>query len=472
MTCQHFLPVSLCLTPSLPLNANWTAIHYYTNAPPSPANASLNCCLSALLLVQRQHLQIKTWSSHGFACVPYHSQPVHGGVRSQGHPHSPEPPICLAEICWRHLRDDPWVLCQRVHRTLQQHWWEHKFTTEPEMEGKLPFLDSCTTLNDDGSLDLTVYRKPTQTSIWTLTLTTISNTRGLLYEHSSTEQTAWSPNRSRKMLRSDMSSPHSKPMPTRTGSLRSPHPKTTPTPRVTPQGARPAPAWASFIGTSKKLARIFKNRRGLPQALQHTALHPGPPQRQDTWSQKVWCRLWNPVSRMPCPVCRWNCPHTGDKDERPPKTEVSTNSCGRTWTSHQNGRCQSDSPWGQYVATQDPWVHRNQDPAINLNQGYELPPPDKVSISWANNKHAYRQSQVRMPKGSGVEWAECSLIIGTGCRVKVFSLILDSSVGLWAFSLWRFGVWGFPASTPAFRRGRQLVSIRFEKGVPVQEHRN
>ena len=93
--------------------------------------------------------------------------------------------------------------------------------------------------------------------------------------------------------------------------------------------------------------------RGLPQALQHLALHPGPPQRQDTWSQKVRCRLWNPVSRMPCPVCRWNCPHTGDKDERPPKTEVSTNSCGRPWTPHQNGRCQSDRPWGQYVATQD-----------------------------------------------------------------------------------------------------------------------
>ena len=35
-----------------------------------------------------------------------------------------------------------------------------------------------------------------------------------------------------------------------------------------------------------------------------------------------------------------------------------------------------------------------------------------------------------MPKGCGVEWAECSLIIGTGCRVQVFSLILDSSVGL------------------------------------------
>ena len=27
-------------------------------------------------------------------------------------------------------------------------------------------------------------------------------------------------------------------------------------------------------------------------------------------------------------------------------------------------------------------------------------------------------------------WAECSLIIGTGCRVQVFSLIIDSPVSL------------------------------------------
>ena len=34
------------------------------------------------------------------------------------------------------------------------------------------------------------------------------------------------------------------------------------------------------------------------------------------------------------------------------------------------------------------------------------------------------------PNVSGVEWAECSLIIGAGCRVQVFSLIFNSSVGL------------------------------------------
>ena len=52
------------------------------------------------------------------------------------------------------------------------------------------------------------------------------------------------------------------------------------------------------------------------------------------------------------------------------------------------------------------------------------------SIEINNNKHVYRQSQMRKSTDSGVKWAECSQIIGTGCRVQVLSLILDSSVGL------------------------------------------
>ena len=133
------------------------------------------------------------------------------------------------------------------------------------------------------------------------------------------------------------------------------------TPLITPQGARPAPACAYHISEvhPKNWPEFLKT---MESGLQHPALHPGPPQRQDTWLQNVWCRLWNPVSGMPCAVCQWNCPYPGDKDERPPKTEVSRNSCGRPWTSHQNGQCQSDSPRGQHVATQDLWVHRNQDP--------------------------------------------------------------------------------------------------------------
>ena len=96
------------------------------------------------------------------------------------------------------------------------------------------------------------------------------------------------------------------------------------------------------------------------------------------------------------------------------------------------------------------------------------------SIEINNNKHVYRQSQVRMPNGCGVEWAECSLIIGMGCRVQVFSLILDSSVGLSAGiqSAGDLVSETLMGSNPAFSRGRQLVSLRFEYRLPVPEHRN
>ena len=58
------------------------------------------------------------------------------------------------------------------------------------------------------------------------------------------------------------------------------------------------------------------------------------------------------------------------------------------------------------------------------------------SIEINNNKHVYRQSQVRKPNGSEVKWAECSLVIGTGCRVQVLAWSsIAQSVCEWAFSL-------------------------------------
>ena len=42
------------------------------------------------------------------------------------------------------------------------------------------------------------------------------------------------------------------------------------------------------------------------------------------------------------------------------------------------------------------------------------------SIEIKNNKYVHRQSQVRKSIDSGAKWAECSLIIGTSCRVQVF----------------------------------------------------
>ena len=95
------------------------------------------------------------------------------------------------------------------------------------------------------------------------------------------------------------------------------------------------------------------------------------------------------------------------------------------------------------------------------------------SIKINNIKYVYRQSQVRRSTDSRVKWAQCSLIIGTGCRVQVFSLILDNSVGLSA-SIQSAGdlMSGIPGSNPAFCRGTQLVSFRFEYCLPVPEHWN
>ena len=60
------------------------------------------------------------------------------------------------------------------------------------------------------------------------------------------------------------------------------------------------------------------------------------------------------------------------------------------------------------------------------------------------------------------------LIIERGCRVQVFSLILDSSVSLSA-GIQSAGdlVSETLGSNPAFSRGRQLVSFRFEYRMPV-----
>ena len=95
------------------------------------------------------------------------------------------------------------------------------------------------------------------------------------------------------------------------------------------------------------------------------------------------------------------------------------------------------------------------------------------SIEINNNKHVYRQSQVQKSTDSRVKWAECSLIIGTGCPVKVCSLILDSSVGLSA-GIQSAGdlVSETLGSNPEFSRGRQLVSFQFEYRLPVPEHQN
>ena len=80
-----------------------------------------------------------------------------------------------------------------------------------------------------------------------------------------------------------------------------------------------------------------------------------------------------------------------------------------------------------------------------------------------NPQHGSRQSQVRKPVGSGVEWPDCSLIIGTGCRVQVF-LLDPRQLSRFASGhsvCWRFGVWdlGFESCIHQ-RKTTCLLSIR------------
>ena len=92
------------------------------------------------------------------------------------------------------------------------------------------------------------------------------------------------------------------------------------------------------------------------------------------------------------------------------------------------------------IRFQRPWVQM-----LHLTEENNLSPFDSktVCLCWRieinNNKHVYRQSQVRKPTVSGVEWALCSLFTGTG---------------YW----WRFDSRDL-LSNPAFSRGRQPVSL-------------
>ena len=95
------------------------------------------------------------------------------------------------------------------------------------------------------------------------------------------------------------------------------------------------------------------------------------------------------------------------------------------------------------------------------------------SIEINNSKHEYRQSQVRKPTGSEVEWAECLLIIGTGCRVQVLAWSsIAQSVCQQAFSLLANRCLRPWVQILHSAEEDNLSPLRFEYRLHVPEHRN
>ena len=177
------------------------------------------------------------------------------------------------------------------------------------------------------------------------------------------------------MLRSDMSSPHSKPMATRSGPLSSTHPKTSPTPRVTPQGARPAPARACLIAeVHPKNWPEFSKKHGVgayhkPFNTLHSILvHP-----KDKTPDHKKCSVVYEIQLSECPAQYvGETAHTLEtrmkdhlKQKSPREHEHPIKMDDVKVIAHE------DNMWARKI--RESIEIRTRHPAINHDQGYELP---------------------------------------------------------------------------------------------------
>ena len=64
---------------------------------------------------------------------------------------------------WRNVRNCTSLLVQEFTEHINSIDPHIKFTIEPEKDCKLPFLDLCTHILNDGSTKITIYRKSTHT---------------------------------------------------------------------------------------------------------------------------------------------------------------------------------------------------------------------------------------------------------------------------------------------------------------------
>ena len=117
-----------------------------------------------LLFLTRPVLWTGWGCCHGFPSQPHCGQLIHGILRTKSSKHCSPPPRF-----WHRYVDDTFVIHKGAN---QQGFLQHinsvdpaiRFTVEDNKEdGSIPFLDTIVKPEVDGSLSITVYRKPTHT---------------------------------------------------------------------------------------------------------------------------------------------------------------------------------------------------------------------------------------------------------------------------------------------------------------------
>ena len=152
-----------------------------------------------------------------------------------------------------------------------------KFTTEPEQDGRLPFLDACVNINEDGSAHVTVYRKSTHREQYL----NFSSNHHLQQKRSVVrtlmrrgEVMVTRPDCRRKEMAHVQDALKTNGY--KQWMFKVPRPKQQQS--TTPTGTRPKTnvGLSSMQGTSEALTRVFKAHGGpLPSAHQHHSIHPG-----------------------------------------------------------------------------------------------------------------------------------------------------------------------------------------------------
>ena len=121
------------------------------------------CLKNTHFSFQDQFYEQVEGAAMGFPSQPHCGQSLHGVLRTKSSKHCPTPQI------WHRYVDDTFVIHKEANK---QGFLQHinsvdpaiRFTVEDKKEdGSIPFLDTIVKPEADGTLSITVYRKPTHT---------------------------------------------------------------------------------------------------------------------------------------------------------------------------------------------------------------------------------------------------------------------------------------------------------------------